>query len=157
MTKRPATEDDDSFLFELFKAVRSPDFAYVPLTPDQLEGLMRMQYAGQRQSYAAQFPDSDHEIVLIDGEPAGRIWIYRTATEHRLVDIALLPQYQNRGAGSALVKEALAASTQAGMPLCCSVSVRNHGSLRFHHRLGFRIVSQDEVYYELAAVPDSQR
>ena len=113
--------------------------------------LLRIQYAGQKQSYAAQFPGAGHEIILIDGQPAGRIWIYRSAAEHVLVDIALLPEYQNRGIGSALMKEAMAYAAKSGVELRCSVGVSNPGSLRFHQRLGFRIVSQDEVFYELAA------
>jgi len=70
-----------------------------------------------------------------------------------LVDIALLPTYQNRGIGALLVNEAIAEAGRAGVPLRCSVALSNAGSLRFHQRLGFRIVSQDEVYAELSFEP----
>jgi ribosomal protein S18 acetylase RimI-like enzyme len=153
VSRRSAVEEDDVFLLELFKAVRSPAFAIAPMPAAQIDLLMRIQYAAQKQSYSAQFPGSDHQLVLVDGNAAGRIWISRLPAEHRLVDIALLPAYQNRGIGALLVKEAIEEAGRAGVPLRCSVALSNGGSLRFHQRLGFRIMSQDEVYAELSAEP----
>ena len=152
VTRRAATEEDDGFLYDLFKAVRLPEFAFVAMAPAQLELLIRMQYAGQKLSYGGQYPNG-HEIVLLDGNPVGRIWVYRAPEEHHLVDISLMPESRNRGIGSALVREAIAAAREAGVRLCCSVALTNPGSLRFHQRLGFRIVGQDEVYYDLAWEP----
>ena len=153
VTLRPATEQDDAFLYDLFKAVRMPDFAHVTLPPEQLEGLMKMQYAGQKFSYSTQYPGPGHDIVLLDGVPVGRIWMSRSDSEHLLVDIALLPAVQNRGIGGALLHDVLAAAKQAGVPVKCSVAVTNPGSLRFHQRLGFQIVARDELYYELERQP----
>jgi ribosomal protein S18 acetylase RimI-like enzyme len=69
------------------------------------------------------------------------------------VDISLLPEFQNRGIGAALIAEAIAAARAAGVRLSCSVAVTNRGSLRFHQRLGFQVVGRDEVYYDLAVEP----
>ncbi|MBS1858594.1 MAG: GNAT family N-acetyltransferase [Acidobacteria bacterium] len=149
---RPATDADDAFLFALFKAVRAPDFAHLPLPPEQLEHLMSLQFAGQKHSYTAQYPGG-HSLILLDGAPIGRIWLHRGAREHQLVDISLLPEYRNRGIGGALVAEAVAQARAAQVPLRCSVAVTNPGSLRFHQRLGFRIAARDEVYYDLAVEP----
>jgi ribosomal protein S18 acetylase RimI-like enzyme len=152
VTTRAATQDDDAFLFALFQAVRSPEFAQAALPPAQLAMLLSIQFAGQKQSYGAQYPGG-HDIVLLDGKPIGRIWLHRAPSEHHLVDISLLPEFQNRGIGAALIAEAIAAARAAGVRLSCSVAVTNRGSLRFHQRLGFRIVGQDEVYYDLAVEP----
>jgi ribosomal protein S18 acetylase RimI-like enzyme len=152
VTTRPPAEQDDAFLFELFKSVRMPEFAHVPLEPAQLEMLMSLQYTAQKGSYGAQYPGGD-SIVLLDGQPVGRIWLYRTPAEHLLVDIALMPQFRSRGIGAALLTGAIGAARAAGVRLCCSVAVNNPGSLRFHQRLGFQIVGQDEVYYEMAVEP----
>jgi ribosomal protein S18 acetylase RimI-like enzyme len=152
ITTRAATPDDDALLFELFQAVRAPEFALTPLAPAHLNMLMRMQFAGQKQTYNAQYPGGDH-IILMQTRPIGRIWLHRTASAHHLVDIALLPEFQNRGIGAALIGEAIATARAAGVRLCCSVALTNPGSLRFHQRMGFRIVSQDEVFHQLAVEP----
>ena len=158
VSRRPAAEEDDAFLFGLFKAVRSPAFAAASAMPAaQLDLLMRIQYAAQKQSYGAEYPGSDHQVVLVDGNAAGRIWTCRAPGEHRLVDIALLPEYQNRGIGALLVKEAIAEAGRSGVPLRCSVALSNTASLRFHQRLGFRILSQDEVYAQLSVEPAKSR
>jgi ribosomal protein S18 acetylase RimI-like enzyme len=137
----------------LFKTVRSPDFAHAPLAPAQLDLLMRIQFAGQKQTYGLQYPDGDR-IVLVEGEPIGRIWLFHGAGVHQLVDIALMPEFQNRGIGSALVTEAIATARAAGVRLCCSVAANNRGSLSFHQRLGFRIDSQDGASYNLSVEPE---
>jgi ribosomal protein S18 acetylase RimI-like enzyme len=152
VTTRAATEQDDAFLFALFRAVRSAEFAQAGLGPAHLDLLMKIQHAGQKQSYGAQYPGG-HDIVLVDGKPAGRIWLYRGPREHHLADISLMPEFRNRGIGSALVKDAIAGARTAAVRLTCAVAATNGGSLRFHQRLGFQIVGQDEVYYDLAIEP----
>ena len=152
VTTRPATAEDDDFLFALFKAVRAPEFARAAIEPAQLEMLMRIQFAGQQQSYGAQYPGG-HDIIQLEGQPIGRIWLYRGPSQHQLVDISLLPEFQNRGIGSVLLRKAIAEARAAGARLACSVAAANQGSLRFHQRLGFRIAGQDEVYYDLAVEP----
>ena len=152
VTTRAATEQDDAFLFSLFKEVRSVEFAQARLATAQLDLLMNIQYAGQKQSYGAQYP-AGNQIVLLDGKPIGRMWLYRGPAEHHLVDISLMAEFRNRGIGAALLREAIAAARAAGVRLCCSVAATNHGSLRFHQRLGFQIAGRDEVYYDLAVEP----
>jgi ribosomal protein S18 acetylase RimI-like enzyme len=149
ITTRAATPDDDAFLFELFQAVHAPEFALAPLAPARLDMLMRMQFAGQKQTYNAQYPGGNH-IIQMQEKPIGRIWLHRAASGHHLVDIALLPEFQNRGIGAALIGDAIAVARAAGARLSCSVALTNPGSLRFHQRMGFRIVSQDELFYQLA-------
>lgn len=153
VSRRPAVAEDEAFLFELFRAVRSPAFAVASMPAAQLDLLMRIQYAAQNQAYRAEYPDADHQLVLVDGNAAGRIWISRAPAEQTLVDIALLPAFQNRGIGAHLLREAIAEAGRAGVPLRCSVALNNVGSLRFHQRLGFKIVSQDEVYAQLSFEP----
>ena len=152
ITTRTATEHDDAFLFALFKAVRSGEFAHAALEPAQLDLLIGIQYAGQKQSYGTQYPGGN-SIVLLDGEPVGRIWLFRGPAEHHLVDVALMPEFQNRGIGSILIAEAIAAARSAGVRLCCSIALTNGASLRFHQRLGFQVVGHDEIYYDLAVYP----
>jgi ribosomal protein S18 acetylase RimI-like enzyme len=115
--------------------------------------LLRMQFQAQAGSYREQYPNSEHSIVLLDGAPAGRIWVDRAAARFLLVDISILPAFQNRGLGAALVSGLIAEATGAGVPVQCSVALTNQGSLRFHRRLGFEILGHDGVYYALERKP----
>jgi ribosomal protein S18 acetylase RimI-like enzyme len=129
------------------------DFLKWGLPTCQLGPLLRMQFQAQSGGYRAQFPNSEHSIVWIDDAPAGRIWIDRAAERFLLVDISILPAFQNRGAGSELVSGLAAEATRAGVPVQCHVALTNEGSLRFHQRLGFEIVGHDGVYYALERRP----
>ena len=153
LTRRGAAPGDEAFLFDLFRVVRGDEFALTGLPPAQIDMLLQMQFRAQSSGYRSQFPDSDHEIILVDGAAAGRIWVRRSPAEFVLVDISLLPAYRNRGIGTALITELIDEARAAGAPLRCSVALTNQGSLRFHQRLGFAVTGQDEVYYDLERKP----
>jgi len=152
LSTRPVAWQDEEFLWALFKTVRSAEFAHVPLSPAALDRILEVQYRGQKMSYESQYAGG-HDIILLDGVPVGRIWLFRGAEERILVDISLLPAYRNRGIGGALIERAIAAARAAGVPLRSSVALSNTGSLRLHQRLGFRIAGQDDVYCDLVVEP----
>jgi len=153
ITRRKAVPEDDSFLLDLFRQVRGDELALTGLPPAQLDMLLQMQCRAQGSGYRSQYPDSDHEIVLVDGVPAGRIWVDRSPDGFVLVDISLLRAYRNRGIGTALVTGLIEEARAAGAAVLCSVALTNQGSLRFHQRLGFAITGQDEIYYDLELKP----
>lgn len=108
-----------------------------------------MQFEAQRTDYMQRFPNAAHSIVLVDGEVHGRIWVERNADEIRLLDIAVLPQWRNRGTGSVLLERLIAESRESGRPLRDSVFKDNPGAFRLYRRLGFEIVEDLEFYWAL--------
>ena len=70
---------------------------------------------------------------------------FRTDDELRIVDIALLPQWCNRGIGSALVTALQGEAAAAGKPLRIHVE-RFNPALRLYERLGFRQIEDGGVY-----------
>jgi len=129
------------------------DFVQWGLPPAQLEPLLRMQFQAQTGGYREQYPDSEQSIVLHDDARAGRIWVDRATARFLLVDISILPAFQNRALGTALVSGLVAEAARAGVPVQCHVALTNQGSLRFHQRLGFDVLGHDGVYYALERKP----
>ncbi len=154
---RPATATDDGFLFELYCQVRAPEFAMLALPEEQKGQLIRMQYTAQRAAYQAQFPGSNYEIVLHDGQAVGRIWVDRSERDLHLVDVALLPACRNAGIGTHLIKQLQSEAGSTGKPIRSSVFRFNPGSLRFHERLGFCVTSEDQVEFHLEWRPGQER
>jgi len=146
---RPVVDDDDDFLYNLYKLSRVEEFSVVPLTEEQFDAIMKMQYIARKGSYKAQFPGAEHSIVTVDGVDAGQIWVDRGKDEHRLIDISISGPFQNQGIGSVLLQNLILEAQQAGAALRCAVATNNPGSLRFHERLGFAIISQDDMYYQM--------
>lgn len=114
--------------------------AIVPWTEAEKKEFLEFQYRAQTQSYTTRFPDSVHSIVLIDGEPAGRIWTDEWEDEIRLLDIAILPRFRNRGAGTILLTRLQDDARASGKALRHSVEINNESAIRLYERLGFTIV-----------------
>lgn len=149
ITLRPATIDDEPFFYNLYKLSRVEEFAIAQLTEMQFEALMRMQYSARKMSYEGNYPEAKHDIVVVDGVDAGQIWVNRDDTQLRVIDISIAGAFQNQGIGAALMRDLIAQAREAALPLRCSIATNNPGSLRFHQRLGFRITTGDEMYYEM--------
>jgi ribosomal protein S18 acetylase RimI-like enzyme len=100
---RPALPQDEIFLYDLYHAVRAPEFEPAPIPTAQKEELIRMQFRGQMSAYAQMFPNSCYHLVLLDSKPVGRLWVAPMEDEFHLVDIALHPTLQSKGIGSVLI------------------------------------------------------
>jgi ribosomal protein S18 acetylase RimI-like enzyme len=144
---RPAQPLDEIFLYDLYSAVRGPEFALAPVTPTQREHLIRMQFQAQMSTYTQMFPNSCYHLVLLDSEPVGRLWVAQGMDEFHLVDIAVHPKVQRKGIGTVLIQRLQQEAAKARLPIRCCVFRFNPGSLRFHQRLGFTIVREDEMHY----------
>jgi ribosomal protein S18 acetylase RimI-like enzyme len=144
---RPALPHDEIFLYELYSAVRGPEFELAPISATEKEHLLRMQFRAQMSSYAEMFPNSCYHIVLLDSKPVGRLWVAQMDDQFHLVDIAVHPGVQSKGIGTALVQRLQQEAARARLPICSCVFKFNAGSVRFHKRLGFHIVREDEMNY----------
>lgn len=143
LTLRRVTSDDDAFLLSIYDSTRAEELNQVQWEEGQRETFLKWQFEMQRREYNARFPDAEYDVILIDGEPAGRIWIARTAEEIRLLDIAILTAFQNRGAGTILLRKLIDEAKVAGKRLRHMVFVLNNNAHRFYERLGF--VEIDDV------------
>jgi ribosomal protein S18 acetylase RimI-like enzyme len=144
---RPALPQDEIFLYELYSAVRAAEFELAPINATQKEHLMRMQFRGQMSTYSQLYPNSCYHLVLLDSKPVGRLWVSQETGAFQLVDIALHPNLQSKGIGTALIQRLQQEAARAMLPIHCCVFRFNPGSLRFHRRLGFTIVREDEMQY----------
>lgn len=146
---RPALPQDEIFLYELYSAVRAPEFDLAQIPAQQKEDLIRMQFHGQMSAYTQMYPNSCYHIVLLDSKPVGRLWFAPGDGEFQLVDIAVHPKLQSKGIGTVLVKRLQQEAANARLPIRCCVFRFNPGSLRFHQRLGFTILREDQMYFYL--------
>jgi GNAT superfamily N-acetyltransferase len=134
---RPVTPDDDPFLLSVYTSTRAEELAQVEWQSGQQEVFIKWQFEMQRREYDARFAEAEYDLIEIDGQPAGRIWMGRSEDEIRLLDIALLPEFQNRGAGTVLINWLVDEAKATGKRLRHMVFVLNNNAHRFYERLGF--------------------
>lgn len=154
LTLRAITEDDDEFLLAVYASTRAAEMAQVEWQPGQQQGFVKWQFEMQRREYDARFPNSEYNLILINQQPAGRIWIGRDHEQIRLLDIALLPQFQNRGAGSHLLNALIAEAQATAKPLRHMVFMLNDNAYRFYERLGFSVIGDFGAYRHMEWKPE---
>lgn len=149
---RPELPDDAPFLFQLYSDVRGEELAQTGWPAEQVEAFLRSQFNLQIRAYHATFSDGEFRIILCEGRQAGRVCHVRLQDEIRLIDIALLSEYRNRGIGSALLRNLVAAADQCGLPLRFHVEQSNRAR-HLYERFGFRIVKENGPYFLLERPP----
>ncbi|HET9526146.1 MAG TPA: GNAT family N-acetyltransferase [Pyrinomonadaceae bacterium] len=134
---RPVTPADREFLVAVYGGTRAQELAQVAWDEGQKEAFVRWQFERQEEEYKQRYPDARYSVILVDGVPAGRIWVGVDDKQIRLLDIAIVPQFQNRGVGTQLLRQLMTEATQANKPLRHMVFVLNDNAHRFYERLGF--------------------
>jgi GNAT superfamily N-acetyltransferase len=143
---RPVSPDDDQFLLSIYASTRHDELAQAEWQEGQKEAFLRWQFDLQRKEYETRFPDADYRVIVIDGQRAGRIWIGADDEQIRLLDIALLPEFQNRGVGTALLERLKSEAQNARKALRHMVFVLNNDADRFYERLGFKKIEDFGAY-----------
>jgi ribosomal protein S18 acetylase RimI-like enzyme len=105
--------------------------------------------------WAANYPQASFQVVLVEGQPAGRLYFDRREDEVRVVDVSLLPEFQRRGIGTALLRGVISEADAAGRPVRIHVE-RFNPALRLYDRLGFRLLRDGGVYLLLERPPEAR-
>jgi ribosomal protein S18 acetylase RimI-like enzyme len=149
---RPVAEGDRAFLCRVYASTRTEELAVVPWDDAQKEAFLRAQFDAQDRWYREHYDTASFDVVLIDGEPGGRLYVYRGRAEIRIVDIALLPEHRGNGVGSRLLRDVLVEADAAGTRVTVHVE-RFNPALRLYDRNGFKVAEDKGVYLLLERPP----
>lgn len=140
---RPATAEDYEELVRVYASTRAEELAQVTWWDEaQKLAFCRAQYDAQKHEYEVRFPEAEYDVIVLEGRCAGRLWVGRSEREIRLLDIALLPEAQKRGVGTALLRHLMEEASRTGKRLRHMVFILNQDALRFYQRLGFEVFEQ---------------
>ena len=136
VTFRPISEADLPFLFELYASTREEELKQVDWSAEQKDAFLRQQFGAQHTWWQTHYTGARFDLVLVDGVPAGRLYVDVWAREVRIVDIALMPAYRSGGIGTMLLRRVFEEGDAAGKPVSIHVEVFNPAR-RLYERLGF--------------------
>src|ERR1700687_5081961 len=74
---RPIGAADDRFLYELYASTRADELAPLGWDATQRTAFVQMQLAAQTRAYRQEFPDAAFDVILVDAQPAGRLYVDR--------------------------------------------------------------------------------
>ena len=152
ITLRPATEDDQEFLLQLYKSSRGDDLRGLGWNEDRIGEFLEMQYEAHQKFIASDHPAAEDQIVLSEGMPVGHLAVEPRPDEIRLVDVALISDSRNHGTGTLLIQELQAQSTAARRPLRLQV-IRFNRAVTLFERLGFRRTSETGTHFQMEWLP----
>lgn len=145
---REAAAADRRYMQGLFAALRAGEWAAAGLPPASVASLVAVQFEAQVMGYQTSFPHARCNVIELDGQPIGRLWVERSRTGFRILDIGLEPAMQGRGIGGACLEKLLAEAGSAGVPVRLQVA-RDNPARRLYQRLGFEVIQDDPVYLEM--------
>lgn len=154
---RHMVDADLPFLGRLYASTREEELALVDWSPEAKAAFLAQQFSAQHAHYQQHYSGTtDWLVVMRAGEAIGRLYIARWTREHRIVDIAMMPQQRSRGFGGALIGDLIAEANAAGKSLSIHVE-KNNPAQRLYARLGFRAIGETGVYDLLERRPDAVR
>lgn len=145
---RDANDSDRDYLRALFAELRSLDWGASGPDRGALAPLLEMQFAAQEREYRTHYPASQCRVVVCEGRPIGRLWLSRSPSEIRILDISIEPRMQRRGIGGGLLRTIQREAHAAGLPVTLSVAGNNLAQ-NLYRRLGFNVIADHPPYIEL--------
>lgn len=151
---RPQTDADEAFLRAVYTSTRVEELAVTGWNDEQVAAFLAMQFEAQSVYYRATFADAAFDVIVVDGEDAGRLIVLRLDDEIRVVDIALLPAFRGRGVGASLLGDVIAEAAASGRRVVIHVE-RENPARSLYDRLGFVVVDEGDVYLRMEWTPAS--
>lgn len=153
---RATCAEDRDFLLRVYASTRAEELALTDWDEAQKRAFLAQQFEAQHHHYQTHYQGARFDLILLDSEPVGRLYVARWREEIRIMDIALLPDYRNRGIGGGLLRDLLAEAAATSRRLTIHVE-RYNPALRLYRRLGFDPVGETGVYLLLALNPPPDR
>ena len=153
ITVRPVTPDDEEFLLKIYKSSRGDDLRGLDWDEDRISEFLGMQHEAQQHFHESEYKRANDEIILLAGEPAGRVIVERREYEIRCIDVALLPEYRNNGVGAFLIRKLQEEARREDKPLRLQV-IRFSRAVNLFERSGFVRTSETGTHFQMEWTPD---
>ena len=145
ITYRPIDDADLPFLRAVYGSVREDELLQTNWDAAQKAAFIDMQFTAQHTYYQENYDNAEFLVILVDGVPAGRLYVQRGPRDMRIIDIALLPAFRNQGTGARILNSLLAEGRATGRTVSIHVEKFNP-AMRLYHRLGFKTAEDKGVH-----------
>ena len=144
LSMRPARASDSVFLEQLHRATRK-DLLLIDGERDFVETIIKDQRRFQNVGYGQNHPNAQYFIVEKLGESIGQVTVGIYQDRVHLLAVALIPEAQNHGYGSEIVRWLQSSAEKTCVPLTLSVLRNDPRPGIVYHALGFRVAQRTDV------------
>lgn len=151
---RDEVDQDRDFVHDLYASTRWDEVSVLPWPDEAKRAFLHDQSRLQGEHYRQHYPGAALCLIEHAGVAAGRIYLYPTPGELRLMDIALLPDWRGRGHGGRILRALMSVAAAQARTITLHVEPHNPAQ-RLYARLGFTLVEQRGVYHYLVWSPQA--
>lgn len=148
LTLRTITKEDEPFLLSLYALTRAAELALVPWEQEQKDAFVKMQFLSQCEHYQTHFPDASYDVILLDEQSVGRLYVLRDEEQIRVMDINLMPEHRGKGIGKHYIKILKNEAETQSKPLRIFLEINNPYMSLFEN-WSFKNVRCDDGFYFL--------
>ena len=142
---RPMTDGDLPFLFRLYTSIRSQEVASTGWPPELQIQFLQQQFQAQHHHYQTYYPAAEWLVVEHGGASVGRLYFEEWPSQFRIIDIAMMPEAQGMGFGTALITDLFRRAEAVAKRVSIHVE-KNNPAMHLYHRLGFALAEDKGVY-----------
>jgi len=143
---RQATLADRDFLYDL----------HVTTLKEVITATWGWDEEWQKKYFYRNFNPTKQQIVMVDGRPIGVITIEKHDTELNLDLIEILPEYQDQGIGTLLIRDFIDDAHHQNLPATLHVLKANEPAKRLYERLGFKIDTEEKIRFKMICSPQAE-
>ena len=152
----PVTGGDADFLLELYAQTRRAEMTLVPWSDEQKRMFLKMQFDAQTAYYRERYADASFDIVKTGGKSVGRFYLAELADEIRIIDIALLPEYQGGEIHRNLIEQVLRSGDEKGKPVQIYLERLDENATEIFAAGGFQKRDEHGIYFLWRREPQAE-
>jgi RimJ/RimL family protein N-acetyltransferase len=151
LSLRNIENSDENLLLKIYSSSRTEELKLVTnWNEEEKNKFLKMQFDAQHGYYQNNYPGADFWIIEKDNQPIGRLYIHFGYKNNsvRIIDITILPLWQNKGFGTQILKDIINYSSENEKSVSIHVESFNP-AMKLYERLGFEKISITNGVYHL--------
>ncbi|MEO6251881.1 MAG: GNAT family N-acetyltransferase [Ferruginibacter sp.] len=143
---RPEAKKDHAFIEAVYRSTREAELNLTNWAEQEKNAFVLMQSMAQLSEYKTKFPGAALQVIIFNKQNAGRFYTWENDIEIRLIDITVLPRFQRKGIGTAVLKDLIKRSDKIQKKISLHVDPATP-ALQLYLRLGFFHIKNNGRHY----------
>jgi ribosomal protein S18 acetylase RimI-like enzyme len=136
---RRASAADRDFLYNLHRTAMR----------DVIEKTWGWDETWQRKDFERRLVSYEVSIIQSDDRAVGSLWLEWKPDSLYIHEIQVLPEFQGKGLGSAVVQHVIELATSRTLPVALSIVPANPHARNLYERLGFEVTSVEPPFIRM--------
>jgi len=141
---RPVMAADEPFLRCLYAASRADQMRETGWSPSRCRAYLDEQFDFQQRHFLARHPEAMFLLLVLEGQPIGRLSWHGTPGRATLIDLCLAPAWRRRGVGSRVLAWLTESADRHGQVIGLHID-RESAACRLMRRFGFEALETAEA------------